>query len=147
MDERFRGVRLTCVLWLAWSAVACAPPKTTLVSADELRDADQWSQGVWLYGQHCAGCHGDDGAGDEDTPAIAGDGALPESPRPSSERTARFRTAEDVFAFVNKTMPPMAPGSLKPTEYWAVVAYALKQAGVKMKADLGPSNARAVELR
>ena len=57
----------------AASVPACKPRTTKVGGGDDLPE-DQWSRGVFLYGQNCAGCHGDDGEGDEETPAIAGEG-------------------------------------------------------------------------
>jgi cytochrome c len=133
---------------LVVAASSCTPPKTTLVSAEELSDIgingdDQGARGVWLYGRHCAGCHGDDGAGDEDSPRIHGKGALPETPAEGAERKASFRTARDVFGYVKASMPPMAPGSLKDDEYWAIVAYTLREAAMKPADPLSATNADA----
>ncbi len=109
---------------------------------------DQWSRGVFLYGQSCAGCHGDNGEGDEETPAIAGDGALSSSAAEGSERQATFDTAADVFAYVKSDMPPLAPGSLSDDEYWAIVHYVLKQAQIDLGVDtLGADNAASIKLR
>lgn len=115
--------------------VGCGLPKTTISPGDDAPQ-DQWSRGVWLYGQQCAGCHGENGEGDEETPALAGEGAL-----------AKLGTAAELFAFAKENMPPLAPGSLSDEEYYAVTAYVLKQAEVKFDGDVTASTAGSISLR
>lgn len=136
------GVVLACPLWL-W---ACAPRRAPVTASASLPE-DAWSRGVWLYGQHCAGCHGDNGEGGDDAPPLAGQGALPRDPRPGSDRTTSFGSAADVFALVREQMPPMDPGSLSDEECWALMVYVLKQASIPAPAELGPTNAASVTLR
>jgi cytochrome c len=140
-------------LWLAAAAAlaACAMggcfKKTTLELDKGTRD-DQWARGVWLYSQSCANCHGENGEGDEDVPPLAGEGALPASPREGSERNGSFDTAADVFDYVKKAMPPLDPGSLSDEQYYAIVLYVMKQAGIEVpKGTLGRENAADVKLR
>ena len=108
----------------------------------------QWQRGVYLYSQNCAGCHGDDGEGDEDNPAIAGEGALALDPKwKDSERKVKFETAADVFEFVKAQMPPMEPGNLSDDKTWAILLYVLKQAQVETPEELTAENAASVKLR
>ena len=79
----------------AVSALACQPRATKVGGGDDLPQ-DQWSRGVFLYGQSCAGCHGDHGEGDDETPAIARDGArrwVRKTPPASSFAEARAEVA------------------------------------------------------
>jgi mono/diheme cytochrome c family protein len=115
--------------------------KTTLSGADD-GPRDQWSRGVWIYGQECAGCHGDDNKGDDDSPALA---PLSRAPRDGSER-ASFGSAADVFAYIKAEMPPMAPGTLNDADTWAVMAYILKQAQIDYGAEISAANAATVSL-
>lgn len=131
----------------AASVPACKPRTTKVGGGDDLPE-DQWSRGVFLYGQNCAGCHGDDGEGDEETPAIAGEGALSSSAPEGSEREATFTTAADVFGYVKSDMPPLAPGSLGDDEYWAIIHYVLKQAQIEPGVDVvSADNAANIKLR
>ncbi len=120
---------------------------TTISPADD-GPADQWSRGVWLYGQHCAGCHGDNGEGDEDSPALVGEGALKARPGPDGEPAGTFDNAADLHAYVLAEKPPLEPGSLSDAQVWALLVYVLRQAGIDTpEGDLGPDNASAVALR
>lgn len=131
----------------AASALACQPRATKVGGGDDLPE-DQWSRGVFLYGQSCAGCHGDNGEGDEATPAIAGDGALSSTAPEGSDRQATFDDAADLFGYVKSDMPPLAPGSLSDDEYWAIIHYVLKQAQIDPGVEVvGPDNAASIKLR
>ncbi len=126
---------------------ACGNPRTTIASSDDIPE-DQWSRGVYLYGQHCSSCHGDNGEGDEDTPAIAGEGALSREAPEGSSREVSFDTAADVVAYVKEEMPALEPGSLSDDVYWTTVAYVLTQAEIDIGTeDLGPENGKTVKLR
>jgi cytochrome c len=128
------------------ATAACGPSQTTLASAEE-DPADQWSRGVWLYGQNCASCHGESGEGGDDTPPLAGNGALPTTPREGSNRRAEFHNAADVFTYVRAQMPQLDPGSLTDDQYWAILAYAFKEGGIALgKPPLGAHNAKTVRL-
>ena len=126
---------------------ACGMRKTTISPADDTPQ-DQWSRGVWLYGQQCAGCHGDDGAGDEDSPALVGKGALRHRPAGANDEPEGVNeTAADLHAYLRRDKPPLEPGSLSDEDAWVLVVYLLKQAGIQGPAgDLGPGNAASVEI-
>jgi hypothetical protein len=47
-------------------------------------------------------------------------------------RKGNFRTAMDVFQFVNRTMPLPAPGALRADEYYAIVAFDLQANGINL---------------
>ena len=77
----------------------------------------QAGQGAKLYAAQCAQCHGaklEGGAG----PQLAG-----------SDFIAKWsgQTADDVHYIVSTQMPQTAPGSLKPAESLALIAYILQQ--------------------
>src|SRR5262245_18160263 len=61
---------------------------------------DQVALGQKLYGQKCAECHGANGTGTKDAPAVVGANALPSSPHPGQKRNMTFTTAQDVAAFI-----------------------------------------------
>jgi mono/diheme cytochrome c family protein len=96
--------------------------------------AQQAKAGETLYGAHCASCHGPNG-NDGKAPPVVGlkQGALPLEPSKKTKlRTMPFKTVGDVAAFVVKTMPPKAPGSLSADEYDAILAFDLKANGIDL---------------
>jgi mono/diheme cytochrome c family protein len=136
------GLALGCLL-----ASGCRAPKTTIASSDD-GPKDQWSRGVYLYTSNCAGCHGDHGEGDEDTPAIAGEGALPRLPaHEDSARDTELDTAADLFAYVKASMPPLDTGCLTDDQLYAVTNYLLKQAEIDFEGDVTPKTASRIRLR
>jgi mono/diheme cytochrome c family protein len=109
--------------------------------------ADQATRGAALYGQHCARCHGDAGQGTRKGPAVVGKDALPLDPRPTAKvRKTQFHTAKDVADFVVEKMPGDKPGSLKPEEYFAILAFDLKANGVALKQPVDAQSAAAITL-
>lgn len=127
---------------------ACGARRTAKMGGDD-GPKDQWSQGVWVYGQQCAGCHGEEGQGDdEDIPPLVGDGSLP--PRAMSADSSRkieLNTAHDLFAYTSAHMPPLGPGGLSEQEYWALTAYILFLRNGERRAEpLGPEEAKRIEL-
>ena len=111
---------------LALSFVLLAP---VLARADDA----QLEQGKKLYALHCASCHGDNGEGGHKAPPVVGKAALPlDPPATAKKRKTQFHTAKDVYDFVSKTMPAKKPGSLKPDEYLAILAFDLKANGVDL---------------
>jgi mono/diheme cytochrome c family protein len=92
---------------------------------------DQAAQGAQLYAKHCASCHGDAGQGSKKSPPVVGKDALPLDPPAGAKiRKTQFHTAKDVLDFISKSMPAKKPGSLKPEEYNAILAFDLKANGV-----------------
>lgn len=110
--------------------------------------AEQVELGGMLFGEHCAGCHGDAGQGDAAVPALVGleQGALPLEPRPYAVRTTRFETVADVASFVVANMPADAPGSLSEQEYWALLAFDLSANGLELDQKLTPEFAASLTI-
>ena len=73
------------------------------------------------------------------------EGALPKAPRTGAVRTAEFNTAADVATFVVANMPPMG-AKLAESEYWSVLAFALKANGVTLDKKLDATVAATVAL-
>ncbi|MBK7863680.1 MAG: cytochrome c [Archangiaceae bacterium] len=95
----------------------------------------QAEAGGKLYGESCAGCHGDSGQGTEKAPRVVGlsEGALPLDPPPErKKRTTRFRTVADVAKFAVQYMPAKNPGSLPEADYWRILAFDLKANGIDL---------------
>lgn len=108
----------------------------------------QVEAGKNLFGDKCAGCHGDNGEGTKKGPPVVGKAALPLDPAKGAKKRkgVQFKTAGDVFAWVKKNMPLKKPGSLTDDEYAAVLAFDLKANGVVLKEKLDAGNAVAVVL-
>jgi mono/diheme cytochrome c family protein len=128
----------------SFGLTGCGLKKTTISPGDD-EPLTQWAQGVLVYGRECAGCHGEDGEGDEDSPALAPISA--DALGEERQRSATFATATDVFTYVKAEMPPLAPGSLSDDNYWAVTAYVLKQAQIDFEGHLTPDTASGVSLK
>lgn len=110
--------------------------------------AEQVAWGGRLYGEHCAGCHGDSGQGSSRAPSVVGlsSGALPLEPRAGSERTTRFVTVADIAAFTVANMPPRSPGSLSADQYWAILAFDLSANGITLDQRLTPELATTLAV-
>lgn len=98
----------------------------------------QVSRGAELYADHCAQCHGADGRGTTEGPALVGldSGALPLDPPAGAVRSTQFKTVGDVAAFAAPNMPPANPGGLQADEYYAILAFALSANGITLEQEL-----------
>ena len=84
-----------------------------------LYTAAQAHEGASVYQQSCAACHGTSLEGVA-APALKG--------QPFGEMaTAQGLTVDSLLAVIANTMPQSDPGSLKPAQVDAVVAYILQQ--------------------
>jgi mono/diheme cytochrome c family protein len=104
-----------------WSIFLCAVTCTAQDAA--VYTASEVQQGAAIYLRQCAACHGDTlegGAG----PALKGMAF-------NAMATSQHLTAESLLDVISRTMPLAAPGSLKPEEYAALVAFILKQSGFR----------------
>jgi alcohol dehydrogenase (cytochrome c) len=81
--------------------------------------AEQAREGLALYTQSCAACHGADLR------------TLPTAPLQGEEFIAKWRTrsTNDLLAQLRTTMPPESPGSVGEDGYLAVMAYILERNG------------------
>jgi mono/diheme cytochrome c family protein len=109
---------------------------------------DQVAEGQKLYGKYCANCHGDNGEGSKKSPPVVGKAALPlDPPAGAKVRKTPFHTAKDVLDFISKNMPAKKPGSLKPEEYAAILAFDLKANGVDVtNKHIDPTSAEKIVL-
>jgi mono/diheme cytochrome c family protein len=122
-------------------ATATAAPPATF--------AEQVAQGQTLYGQSCAGCHGDSGEGGAKAPRVVGlkEGALPlDPPADRKVRKSRFVTVADVATFAAANMPPGKAGSLTNDQYWAILAFDLHANGIDLPAPLTPAAAQTLTI-
>lgn len=129
----------------------------------------QADQGAVVYYYYCMACHGDRGQGltvewraqwahghqDCSVPQCHGSRHPPEGfsfPKNfapalvGGNSLASYATAQDLFQFVIQRMPYQAPGSLKPEEYWELVAFLLKRRGVAVER-IDEMNAREISVR
>jgi mono/diheme cytochrome c family protein len=136
------------LLFLLLAAGCAAPAAGCKRHAPPSTDppTDQPTRGLVVYVNTCAGCHGENGEGDEDKPPLVGANALPRQAAAGRTRQASFVTAKDLFDYTKASMPQLAPGSLSDEQCWEVVAYLLKANGVAASGDLGPANAPSVKL-
>jgi len=151
---------------------ACAATPLGATDASVASARAKTPQGADVWGRECASCHGQRGEGLSAAPNVMGSGALPLYPRdasttgnaalqatqgqaqgqnPNAEQTrAPFRTADDLYQFVSKSMPlPRArAGTLKPDEYWAVVNFILVAHGAPVPAEgVSEANAKSVPIK
>jgi mono/diheme cytochrome c family protein len=92
------------------------------------------AQGLQVYAAKCASCHGAKGEGlalpgAAAAPKIIGPGAFPDGNDAKTVRTVGnyWPYATTLYDYVHRAMPLKSPGSLKPDEVYAVVAYLLSE--------------------
>jgi mono/diheme cytochrome c family protein len=116
-----RSLQLLVAAAVAVLALYLAPPTRAQAPKPALYTADQASAGAALYQASCATCHGaqlDGVAAPALKGAVFGEMA-----------TAQSLTADALIDVVVNTMPQSDPGSMKPEDYNAIVAYILQQNG------------------
>ena len=137
-------------LLLSLGLLGVAVPAFSLNAAGKHADpaAKQVAEGKKLFARHCAKCHGDAGQGTNDAPPVVGASALPlDPPATAKVRKAQFHTAGDVLDFMSANMPAKKPGSLKPSQYLAILAFDLQANGVaRTGAALDAATAKTIEL-
>jgi S-disulfanyl-L-cysteine oxidoreductase SoxD len=131
----------------ATSGQPAAAPATGAAAAPPTFAA-QVAEGQTLYGQNCAGCHGDAGQGGK-APRLVGlkEGALPLDPPADRQfRKTRFVTVADVAQFAVANMPPGKAGSLTGDQYWAIVAFDLHANGIDLPSPITPDVAATLTI-
>jgi mono/diheme cytochrome c family protein len=81
----------------------------------------QAGQGAALYARQCAACHGADVEG--------GTGPALKGPAFTEMAAGQHLTAKSLLDRISSSMPMTAPGSLKPEDYAALMAFLLQQSG------------------
>ena len=91
-----------------------------------------YAEGATLYAQRCASCHGNNGQGQAPFPRLVG--AEPREQFPFAADVKLEKTignywpyATTLYDYIHRTMPYNAPGSLTPSETYALVAYLLAE--------------------
>jgi hypothetical protein len=155
-------------------AAACAAAPRGATEPNFARAKSQAPEGAALFSQQCASCHGERGESVSAAPYVLGPDALPEYPRERNitadpnagdptalrlEARSRplgapwrdpFRTAQDLFNYVSKSMPlpEKRAGSLSPEAYWSIVNFMLVAHGVEVPSGgVTPGNAAGVKLK
>jgi len=152
------------------AALAATPTPDRLATPVMPESPGQVDIGRNLYYYHCMPCHGDRGQGltDEwreawvhDHQNCWGRGChsgrsdeegffLPRYVPPvsgTSQALKLFRTAEDLFDFLQRTQPPQRPGALSEADYWALAAFLLDENGrLSPGAQVGPGAAGRAAL-
>ena len=127
-----RAIAFVIVLGGAMLA-ACASTPAPETPPGTAAPGDQVGKGAQLYAKNCAGCHGANGEGTDNGPAVVGKSALPLDPPAARKfRKTQFHTAADVGDFVAKNMPPPG-GKLTADEAFAILAFDLKANGVDLQ--------------
>jgi S-disulfanyl-L-cysteine oxidoreductase SoxD len=85
--------------------------------------------GRTLFAAQCARCHGPAGEGDVGARLVGGQGTL-RTAQPLKTVGSFWPYATTLWDYVNRAMPFDRPGSLEPTEVYAVVAYVLNLNGI-----------------
>jgi len=80
--------------------------------------------GMNVYAEHCAACHGDKGEGNPMDRLVGGTGTLA-SPNPVRTVGSFWPYATTLFDYVRRAMPFNAPESLTADQVYAVCAYIL----------------------
>lgn len=97
---------------------AAAPAAAPAAGTPVAYPAAQARQGGLIATDHCATCHGDTLGGLQETPALVG---------ASFHADFWGKPVSELYDFISTNMPLDAPGSLKPEEYAAVLAYILSK--------------------
>jgi mono/diheme cytochrome c family protein len=128
-------------------AVSCGKSGADTAPPDGGAEATaQIKEGLALYGEHCAGCHGRAGQGGQEAPVVVGVDAFPIEPLASAKtRTMNFETAADVLGYIREHMPPESAG-LDDDEYHAIMAWLLNVNGWKRQTPLTEANAAEVQI-
>jgi quinoprotein glucose dehydrogenase len=99
--------------WISVAAASQQPPPTTVWSG--VYTEEQATRGEELYSGYCADCHGDDLAGIEQAPALAG------SAFGEKWNKADLRKLYELV----EAMPPRKPKSLTAKQYTDILSYLL----------------------
>ena len=102
------------ILYISILAGVCCAAAATRSVWDGVYTKEQAGRGLAVYRQECLKCHGENLAGGESSPPLAGAVFL---------RTWNGKTAGALYENVRKTMPEDDPGNLSTRQYADLVAY------------------------
>jgi mono/diheme cytochrome c family protein len=83
------------------------------------------AEGKVIYQQQCAACHGDNGEGRPEFPAVIGGRGTLATPMPLLTVGSYWPYATSVFDYIRRAMPYATPGSLTNDQVYAVTAWLL----------------------
>lgn len=104
---------------LAIAALSAAAPLAAKGTAAGAYAAQQADEGARIYAVRCAMCHGARLEGTVETPGLTGKFVANWAGRPVG----------DLYDYLGRAMPQMAPGSLAPQENVRLVAFLLRANG------------------
>ncbi len=82
------------------------------------------TEGIRVYKEQCAACHGEAGKGGPVDALVGGVGSLSSS-QPAKTVGSYWPYATTLFDYIRRAMPYFSPGSLSDNEVYAVTAYLL----------------------
>jgi mono/diheme cytochrome c family protein len=137
ISTSFWGPRLVMVLtcmsvWTfdTMSAQAGTEQESIRSTRDGIYSDVQAGRGQSLYGEQCAACHGQNLAGTQLAPQLAGEDFI---------KGWADRTVGELFERIRFTMPEDGPGRLSDQQYADVVAFMIKSNGFPSSdAELAP---------
>lgn len=115
-----RVVLLTAILGGLAIAAAGAAGRQSTSTRDGVYTAAQADKGAAIYLESCASCHGEDFSGGETAMPLVGH---------YFNTVWTGRSLGELMERMSTLMPEDAPGSLKPDEYAAVIAFLLSKGG------------------
>jgi cytochrome c len=125
------------VLWFALGAAGCGGAAGAS-EAEMANGRNQAGTGALIYERTCQDCHGANGEGGKEAPAILGKKRL----------TKKFANAQLLFDYVAEKMPKDNPGSLDIGQAWNVVTFIVATHRKTIPDDrLSESNAPDVKLK
>lgn len=92
------------------------------------------AQGKALFDTLCASCHGENGRGNT-AEELVGDPKPPTIDNQAKVIGSYWPYATTLYDFIRRSMPPTAPGSLKPDDVYALIAYLLNANGIIAETD------------
>lgn len=93
------------------------------------------ARGKPLFELHCAACHGLKGEGKPADRLVGGKGTL-NTDKPVMTVGSYWPYATTVYDYINRSMPFLAPQSLKPDEVYSITAYLLHLNGIVGEAEV-----------
>jgi S-disulfanyl-L-cysteine oxidoreductase SoxD len=87
-------------------------------------------QGLKIYADKCAGCHGDRGEGRADFSALVGGRGSLSTDKPVLTVGSYWPTSTTLFDYIWRGMPYGAPGTLTADETYALTAWILSANGI-----------------
>ncbi|HXP94099.1 MAG TPA: c-type cytochrome [Candidatus Binatia bacterium] len=119
------------VALLAWPRISLGADKPAVYTAA------QATQGATVYSKSCAACHGANLQG----------GAAPALTGAAFMHGWQGKSADDLYYIVSHDMPLGSPGSLKPDESIAILAFMLAKYGYPAgSVPLDPSKLKAITI-